>query len=106
MTHVGKRKVRVGEVVSDKMDKTVVVAVETLRYHPLYKKAIRHTKKYKAHDENNTCRIGDKVKILETRPLSKEKRWRVAEVISKVETTKVNLSEREDDSNLYQTQDS
>jgi small subunit ribosomal protein S17 len=88
MTHGEKRKVRVGEVVSDKMDKTVVVAVETMRRHPLYKKAIRRSKRYKAHDEDSTCRIGDKVKILETRPLSKEKRWRVVEIISRVETTK------------------
>jgi len=69
-------------VVSNKMAKTVVVAVETRRVHPLYKKAVRVTKKYKAHDENNACKIGDKVKIVETRPLSKEKRWRVAEIVS------------------------
>lgn len=83
MNYIGKRKVAIGQVVSDKMDKTVVVAVETLRRHPLYGKAVRRTKKYKAHDENNTCKIGDKVKILEARPLSKEKRWRVVEIISK-----------------------
>jgi small subunit ribosomal protein S17 len=64
------------------MAKTIVVAVENRRVHPLYKKAIRVTKKYKAHDENNACKPGDKVKIVETRPLSKEKRWRVAEIIS------------------------
>ena len=72
-------------MVSDKMDKTVVVAVETKKVHPLYKKAIRVTKKYKAHDENNACKTGDKVKIVETRPLSKEKRWRVKETMSKRE---------------------
>ena len=82
MSDLGKRKVREGLVVSDKMDKTVVVAVETRKVHPLYKKAIRVTKKYKAHDENNACKPGDKVKIVETRPLSKEKRWRVAEILS------------------------
>jgi len=72
-------------VISDKTDKTVVVAVETRKVHPLYKKAIRVTKKYKAHDENNACTIGDKVKIVETRPISKEKRWRIIEIISKRE---------------------
>ena len=85
MSYIGKRKVRIGQVVSDKMDKTVVVAVETLRRHPLYKKAIKRTKKYKVHDEANVCKVGDRVKILETRPLSKEKRWRVIEIISKSE---------------------
>jgi len=80
---MGKRKARIGQVVSDKMDKTVVVAVETFRPHPLYKKKIRKVKKYKAHDENKACRVGDKVKIMETRPLSKEKRWRVAGIISR-----------------------
>jgi len=88
MSYLGKRKVREGLVVSDKMDKTVVVAVETRKVHPLYKKAIRATQKYKAHDENNACKIGDKVKIVETRPLSKEKNWRVAEIISKKEIVK------------------
>jgi small subunit ribosomal protein S17 len=82
MRDLEKRKVREGVVVSNKMAKTVVVAVETRKVHPLYKKAIRLTKKYKAHDENNACKIGDKVKIVETRPLSKEKRWRVAEKMS------------------------
>jgi small subunit ribosomal protein S17 len=77
MSYLEKRKVKEGLVVGDKMDKTVVVAVETKKVHPLYKKAIRVTKKYKAHDEKNACKIGDKVKIIETRPLSKEKRWRV-----------------------------
>jgi small subunit ribosomal protein S17 len=82
MSYLGKRKVREGLVVSDKMDKTVVVAVETKKVHPLYRKAIRVIKKYKAHDENNACKIGDKVKIVETRPLSKEKSWRVMEIMS------------------------
>jgi small subunit ribosomal protein S17 len=82
MSNLEKRKVREGLVVSNKMAKTVVVAVETRKVHPLYKKAVRLTKKYKAHDENNACKVGDKVKIVETRPLSKEKRWRVAEIMS------------------------
>ncbi|MCJ7791015.1 MAG: 30S ribosomal protein S17 [Dehalococcoidia bacterium] len=88
MSYLGKRKVREGLVVSDKMDKTVVVAVETRKVHPLYKKAIRGIKKYKAHDENNAYKIGDKVKIVETRPLSKEKSWRVMEIMSKKEVVK------------------
>jgi len=86
MSYLGKGKVREGLVVSAKMDKTVVVAVETRKVHPLYKKAIKGTKKYKAHDGNNACKIGDKVKIVETRPLSKEKSWRVTEIMSKRET--------------------
>lgn len=80
-----RRKVRTGKVVSDKMDKTVVVLVETLRRHPLYKKVIRHTSKFKAHDEANACKVGDIVKIVETRPLSREKRWWVIEIMSKSE---------------------
>ncbi|ACX52610.1 MULTISPECIES: 30S ribosomal protein S17 [Ammonifex] len=79
----GHRKVRVGRVVSDKMDKTVVVAIETLVRHKLYQKAVRRTKKVKAHDENNECRVGDKVLIMETRPLSKEKRWRVVQILER-----------------------
>jgi small subunit ribosomal protein S17 len=86
MSHLEKRKVREGLVVSNKMAKTVVVAVETRAVHPLYKKAIRLTRKYKAHDEKNACKHGDKVKMVETRPLSKEKRWRVAEIVSTKET--------------------
>lgn len=82
---MGKRKVRIGQVLSDRMDKTVVVKVETLRRHPLYKKTVRYAKKYKAHDENNECKVGDRVKIMETRPLSKEKRWRIVEIISRKE---------------------
>ena len=79
----GRRKTQVGMVVSDKMDKTVTVLVERLTKHPVYKKYIRKRAKFKAHDENNVCRLGDKVLIIETRPLSKEKRWRVREVIEK-----------------------
>ena len=77
------RKERVGLVVSDKMDKTVVVSVELKATHPLYKKTITTTKKYKAHDEENVCGVGDKVRIVETRKLSKDKNWRVAEIIEK-----------------------
>ena len=88
-----KRKTRVGRVVSNKMDKTVVVTVETLRHHPLYKKTIRKAVKFKAHDEKNECRLGDTVKIIETRPLSKEKRWRVAEIITKREVVEVQPKE-------------
>ncbi len=78
-----RRKTRVGRVVSDGMDKTVVVAVETPKRHLLYKKTIRRVVKYKAHDENNECRQGDLVRIVETRPLSRQKRWRVAEIVTK-----------------------
>ena len=78
-----KRKTRVGRVVSDKMNKTVVVAVETPKRHPLYRKTIKRMVRYKAHDENNECMIGDTVRIEETRPLSREKRWRVAEIESR-----------------------
>ena len=77
------RKERVGIVVSDKMDKTVVVAISERVKHPLYKKIVSRTKKLKAHDENNECRVGDKVIVTETRPLSKEKCWRVSEIIEK-----------------------
>ena len=76
-----KRKVRTGKVVSDKMNKTVVVSVENLVRHPLYSKVMRKVKKFKAHDENNSCHLGDIVKIVETRPLSKEKRWRVMQIL-------------------------
>jgi small subunit ribosomal protein S17 len=79
----GKRKVRIGRVVSDKMDKTVVVAIDTLVRHPLYGRIMRRTSKFKAHDENNECGVGDTVEIMETRPLSKEKRWRVSRVVEK-----------------------
>ena len=77
------RKTRVGKVVSDKMDKTIVVAIEDRVAHPLYKKIIKRTYKLKAHDENNECGIGDRVKVMETRPLSKDKRWRLVEIIEK-----------------------
>ena len=77
------RKVRVGKVVSDKMDKTVVVAISDRVAHPLYKKIVGRTYKLKAHDENNTCGVGDTVKVMETRPLSKDKRWGVVEIVEK-----------------------
>ena len=78
------RKTRVGKVVSNKMDKTVVVAIEDHVKHPLYKKIVKRTYKLKAHDEENTCNIGDTVKVMETRPLSKDKRWRLVEVVERV----------------------
>ena len=78
------RKTRVGKVVSDKMDKTIVVAVENHVKHPLYGKIVKKTYKLKAHDENNECGIGDTVKVMETRPLSKDKRWRLVEIVEKV----------------------
>ncbi|MCK8489710.1 30S ribosomal protein S17 [Paenibacillus sp. MBLB2552] len=81
MSERNNRKVQIGKVVSDKMDKTIVVAVETYKKHDLYHKRIKYTKKFKAHDENNTAKIGDTVKIAETRPLSKDKRWRLVEVV-------------------------
>ena len=80
---ISSRKVRVGKGVSDKMDKTVVVAIADRVAHPLYKKIVGRTYKLKAHDENNTCGIGDTVKVMETRPLSKDKRWRVVEIVEK-----------------------
>ncbi|KXO15966.1 30S ribosomal protein S17 [Peptoniphilus sp. GNH] len=79
------RKTIVGRVVSDKMDKTITVAVETLVAHPIYKKRFKKTTKFKAHDENNECGIGDLVKIMETRPLSKDKRWRLVNIIEKAQ---------------------
>jgi len=81
----GRRKTMVGRVVSNKMDKTVVVMVETLKRHPLYKKVIRKRKKYKAHDADNACQVGDLVRIVESRPLSKEKRWVVTEILERAE---------------------
>ena len=77
------RKTRTGKVISDKMDKTIVVAVEDRVAHPLYKKIIKRTYKLKAHDENNECGVGDIVRVMETRPLSKDKRWRMVEIIEK-----------------------
>lgn len=80
---MGKRRTLTGEVVSNKMDKTVVVRVTRIRQHPRYKKYVEYGKKFKAHDESNACEVGDKVKLAETRPLSREKRWRVLENLSK-----------------------
>jgi len=77
------RKTRIGRVTSDKMDKTIVVAVETISRHPLYGKIVKSTYKLKAHDEENQCGIGDRVRVMETRPLSKDKRWRLVEVLEK-----------------------
>ncbi len=82
-TKRNERKVRVGKVVSDKMDKTIVVAIEELVQHKLYKKAVKRTVKFKAHDENEEAHIGDRVSIMETRPLSKEKRWRLVKIVEK-----------------------
>jgi small subunit ribosomal protein S17 len=79
------RKTRIGKVVSNKMDKTIVVAIETSVRHPLYGKIMKKTYKLKAHDENNECAIGDRVKVMETRPLSKDKRWRLVEVVEKAQ---------------------
>ncbi|UNO50720.1 MULTISPECIES: 30S ribosomal protein S17 [Alicyclobacillus] len=83
MVERNERKERIGKVVSDKMNKTIVVAVEENVKHRLYSKTIRRTKKFKAHDENNEAKIGDTVRIMETRPLSKDKRWRLVEIIEK-----------------------
>jgi small subunit ribosomal protein S17 len=83
MSERNLRKTRVGKVVSDKMDKTVVVAIVDNVKHPLYNKIIKRTVKLKAHDEKNECRVGDRVEVMETRPLSKDKRWRVTEIIEK-----------------------
>ena len=80
-----RRQIKVGRVVSDKMDKTVVVAVDYLKPHPLYRKIIRKTNKFHAHDEENTCKMGDTVRIEESRPLSKTKRWRVVEIMQRAE---------------------
>jgi small subunit ribosomal protein S17 len=83
VTDRNERKTRMGTVVSNKMEKTVVVAVERLVQHSLYSKSVRQTEKFKAHDENNESSVGDKVKIMETRPISKDKRWRVVEIVEK-----------------------
>ena len=83
MTERNYRKTRIGKVVSDKMDKTIVVAIKDNVRHPLYKKIIKRTYKLKAHDEENTCKVGDKVEVMETRPLSKDKRWRLINVIER-----------------------
>lgn len=79
-----ERKVREGIVVSDKMNKTIVVAIDTMKVHPIYKKRVKNTTKIKAHDEENIAQIGDKVRIMETRPLSRDKNWRLVEIIEKV----------------------
>lgn len=84
MLERNRRKTKVGLVVSDKMDKTITVAVEDFVRHSLYGKSVKRTKKFKAHDENNECNEGDKVRIMETRPLSKDKRWRLVNIIEKV----------------------
>ena len=83
MSERNLRKTRTGIVVSDKMDKTVVIAIEDNVRHPLYKKIVKRTVKLKAHDENNECRVGDRVMVMETRPLSKDKHWRVSQIIEK-----------------------
>lgn len=83
MTDRNSRKTRVGMVTSDKMDKTITVTVEDFVRHSLYGKSVKKTKKFKAHDEENACHMGDKVRIMETRPLSKDKRWRVVDIVEK-----------------------
>ena len=88
-----KHKVRIGTVISDKMDKTVVVAVESTTHHPLYKKTIKRVAKFKAHNDNNESKTGDTVRIIETRPLSRTKRWRVAGIIKKGEVVEVKPTE-------------
>ena len=87
------QKTRLGHVVSNKMNQTVVVKVETLRQHPHYKRVVRYLTKFKAHDENNACAVGDLVRIVETRPISKEKRWRIAEILHKGEVVEVKPQE-------------
>ena len=82
----GNRKSMTGTVTSDKMEKTITVSVETVKRHPLYRKTIKTSKKYKAHDENNEAKAGDLVKIMETRPLSKDKRWKLTEIVQKAKT--------------------
>ena len=89
----GKRKTRLGEVIGDKTDKTVIVAVDTPKKHPLYKKTIRRIVKYYAHDEKKQCKVGDTVRIEETRPLSKLKRWRVVEIVIKGEVAEIKPGE-------------
>ena len=84
-TQRNQRKVRIGRVVSNKMDKTIVVAISGSVKHPLYGKIVKRTYKLKAHDENNECNIGDQVKVMETRPLSKDKRWRLVEILEKAQ---------------------
>ena len=88
-----KHKTRFGRVTSNRMDKTVVVVVETPKRHPLYKKTVKRMVKYQAHDESNKCRMGDEVSIIETRPFSRQKRWRVAEIVTKGEVVEVQPKE-------------
>lgn len=83
MTERGMRKTRVGTVISDRMDKTIVVRVQTLKEHPRYKKVVRQSSRFKVHDEQNQCTVGDRVRIVETRPLSHDKRWRLLEIVEK-----------------------
>ena len=85
MEERNRRKVKIGKVVSNKMDKTIVVAIENSAKHPLYGKVVKRTYKLKAHDEENVCGVGDKVKVMETRPLSKDKRWRLVEIVEKAQ---------------------
>jgi small subunit ribosomal protein S17 len=89
MNYIGKRKIKTGIVLSTKMMKTIVVSIETMKFHPLYRKHIRRIKNYKVHDKDSTCKVGDKVQILETRPLSKEKKWRLLKIISSGEEEKI-----------------
>ncbi len=91
-----RHKTMLGRVVSNKMDKTVIVAVERIKHNPLYRKTMKETTKFKAHDKNNECGPGDIVKIVETRPLSREKRWRVAEIITKQEAVEVKAKENKE----------
>ena len=95
-----RRKVRVGKVVSDKMDKTVVVVYEWSRPHPIYKKAVRRQTKFYAHDPENECSLGDTVRIVESRPYSKTKRWKVAEILSSIEIAEVQPEEIEVDEDI------
>lgn len=90
-----RRKIRLGRVVSNKMDKTAVVAVESLRHHPKYGKSVRRVTRYKVHDEKNECAPGDTVRLVETRPLSREKRWRVAEIITRAKQIEIRPEEIE-----------
>ena len=90
-----RRKIKFGRVVSNSMDKTAVVTVETFRHHPVYRKTVRRVARYKAHDEKNECGLGDTVRLEETRPLSKEKRWRVVEIITRGEVVEVTPVELE-----------
>lgn len=83
MTDRGMRKTRVGTVISDRMDKTIVVRVQTLKEHPRYRKVMRQSTRFKVHDEQNQCTVGDRVRIVETRPLSHDKRWRLLEIVEK-----------------------